>query len=242
LSSINIEMTAGCDLRELTSDTNCDGGAGNPYHYWGMETKTQECDPMLRCSLAGIPAGSTIDAASLWIDIAAVHESAGLDITGYAFWIRRCRRDGTESAAWVTNQATFNIYKTGSGWGTAGCKNATTDYDATNDFSILGIDVVGWHEIPMTAFVQDCWDNHAKLFDVTLDGNLALTGANDYLYMEFVSYVAAAEYRPYLAISYTPPAGGGVILKISGESWAHVKKVSGVAEASISKVSSVVAN
>lgn len=35
----------------------------------------------------------------------------------------RCLRDV------VSNQATWNIWKTGNNWGTAGCSNPTTDYD-----------------------------------------------------------------------------------------------------------------
>ena len=214
MASVNIMMTAGCDLSEMTPDTNFDGGSKSPWHYWGMLTKTVECDPMLRCDLSGIPAGSTIDAASLWIDVVALHESAGYDLTTTQFAIYRCRRDGVESAAWVTNQATFNIYKTGSAWGTAGCKNATTDRDTGDGFLTYAPDALGWHEIPCTALVQDMWANHSKLFDINMDGAVTLTTADAYLYVEFVSYAAAAEYRPYLAVTYTPPAGAAAKARI----------------------------
>ena len=67
---------------------------------------------------SSISAGVTFISAYMSI-FPTVEESSNAR-TMYA---HRCLRDV------VSNQATWNIWKTSNNWGTAGCSNATTDYD-----------------------------------------------------------------------------------------------------------------
>jgi hypothetical protein len=95
--------------------------------------------------LSIIPAGFTVKSARLQL-------RPGFIAAGAVNVYRLLRTD------WVEAQATWNIYKTGSNWGTAGCAQAATDYTVT-DMAISSISVVtdsawsGWMEWDVTAQV-----------------------------------------------------------------------------------------
>jgi len=56
---------------------------------------------------------------------------------------------------WEENQATWNVYKTGSAWGTSGAKNTTTDYSTTNAASGAVGSGTGYVPIDVTGIYND---------------------------------------------------------------------------------------
>lgn len=73
--------------------------------------------------MSSLPSGATIDTAKLELYL---HLYSTSSASGRSVAVDRCRRYD-----WEEQQATWNIYKTGSNWGTAGCQNTSTDYDTT---------------------------------------------------------------------------------------------------------------
>src|ERR1039458_7564453 len=101
---------------------------GNPTANVGTNTALQVqgiSSSRMRAALnfdfsAVVPAGATITLATL--SLYAYLENAGETITCY-----RLLRTG-----WVDSQATWNIYKTGSSWTTAGALSDGNDFTSTN--------------------------------------------------------------------------------------------------------------
>ena len=60
---------------------------------------------------------------------------------------------------WVENQATWNIYKTGSSWGTVGCGSTTTDYTIADAATSASVAVSIWQEWDITKQVQTAIDS-----------------------------------------------------------------------------------
>jgi len=104
---------------------------------------------------------------------------------------------------WVESEATWNIYKTGNNWTTAGCSGAGTDYDST------AIDVIA---TPASAQ----WVNFA-LYGTGADAPITPGWSTTYNFMLrspedatggfaffFKEYTTDTSKRPYLEITYTP--------------------------------------
>lgn len=111
----------------------------------------------------------------------------------------RCLRDV------VSNQATWNIWKTGNNWGTAGCSNSTTDYD--------GSVAIGTATQPASPTLNSALSftmnlNAAelrKLYDGTYVNNGIIlfvdTQSNDSIGYASTDH-ATAGYRPVITLSY----------------------------------------
>ncbi|MBU0777838.1 DNRLRE domain-containing protein [Patescibacteria group bacterium] len=92
-----------------------------------------------------IPAGATLDSATLSLYV----ESQGANWSGRTHTAYRLRRFD-----WVEGEATWNIYKTGSNWGTAGAYNTSSDY-YTGDSNGQATEAVGnWVDWSILAQVQ----------------------------------------------------------------------------------------
>ena len=88
--------------------------------------------------LVGLPSVFTVVFAKLRLYTYAVF--AARTIAAY-----RCLRTD-----WVETQATWNIYKTGSSWGTVGCLLAETDYTVTNVALSMAVANATWQEWDVT--------------------------------------------------------------------------------------------
>ena len=165
-----------------------------------------------------VPAGATITLATLSL---YAYTANGPDtLTAY----RLLRTD------WSESQATWNEYKTGSSWGTAGALNTTTDF--TTDDSASGSvanNSAAWHNFTVTAQVQTARDSvsgvaHFKIIDTA-----------DYYYQRYRSsnYTTDTSLRPKLYIEYTlPPA----IQTVNGLAKASVKTINALVIASVKTI------
>jgi len=111
--------------------------------------------------------------------------------------MRRCLRDV------VSNQATWNIWKTSNNWGTAGASNSTTDYDGAAEVGNMLVPAA-----PTLNVQMDMTLDHAefqKLYDGTYTNNgLVLfmdTQLNDMTQWASIEHATVA-YRPYFTVQY----------------------------------------
>lgn len=201
-----IQCTDGADLREGTPDANEDGGASDfgstNAHRCGMADKTKEIDPLLHFDFTSVGSGESITSAYLLLYvIAIVHGGDAAHPDQYTWAIARCRRSAYNSDDWVTDEATFNAYKTGSNWGTAGAKNSSTDFYATNRISPNGpsdTDINTYWEVDVLAMVEDA-HGEDRILNIVFDGAKTLTGEFDTCYWDFSSYVC--DIKPKLLIA-----------------------------------------
>lgn len=138
--------------------------------------------------LSTIPSGATIISAVL-----------GLYIwnTGGAFTVKASRLLRTD---WVEAQSTWNIYKTGSNWGTAGALNTTTDITTTDSVSITTPAAAGWASWTVTNQVQ----TGVGLTGKVACFHLSSTDAQ-YFLARSRDYTGGNSNRPKLYIEYSAP-------------------------------------
>jgi hypothetical protein len=168
---------------------------------------------------ASVPAGATITLATLSL-YAAVYAS------GRTIGCYRLRRTD-----WVEAQATWNIYKTGSNWGTAGALDTSTDHDTTDGATSASLSAAGWQNWTVTAQVQYARDNVAGIAHFFLrDTGAAADKTQRYSDKETVNTTL----RPKLYIEYTEAAAGPAALQtVNGLAKASVATRNGLAIASI---------
>lgn len=143
---------------------------------------------------AVVPDNATITLATLTL-FSTYSSVAGRTITCY----RLLRTD------WVYNQATWNIYKTGSNWGTAGALNSSTDYTTTDSATAKSIraNYLSWN---VTAQVQTARTSvggvaHFLLADVGADSTDAT------YYAKYNDTGGGGGLKPKLYIEYTVASG-----------------------------------
>lgn len=137
---------------------------------------------------AVVPAGATITLATL--SLYCTFALASRTITVY----RLLRTD------WVETEATWNIYKTGSNWSTAGAFDTTNDITTTDAATATSVSKNAWLDETVTAQVQTALDSvsgiaHFLIADTGGNG----FGNNDYASSEY----ATSSSRPKLYIEYT---------------------------------------
>lgn len=145
---------------------------------------------LLYFDMSSVPAGSTINSATLYLR----HFNSDYADNARTMQVYRVIR------AWVENQATWNVAKTGTNWGTAGCNNTTTDYDSTSLGSrlISATEAAGWKTWTLdAAVIQDIVDG-----DVDYEGFLLRSGtqSNDAQAYRSKDY---GTNTPYLQVDYT---------------------------------------
>lgn len=140
---------------------------------------------------AVVPAGAVITLATLNLYCQSV--LASRTITVY----RLLRTD------WVEAQATWNIFKTGSNWGTAGALNTTTDITTTDAATSASLSAAGWQAWTVTAQVQTALNGVAGVAHfLVADVGATATGNNAYRTREWVTDTTQ---RAKLYIEYTLP-------------------------------------
>lgn len=166
-----------------------------------------------------IPAGSTITAAQLDLNIESVIAGGG----SAASHVYRLLR-----ADWVETEATWNIYKTANNWTTAGAGSDGNDYTTTDGVAFNLRTSAGTLSITgLATLVQDALDNRSsKLIlllrkDVTSDSITNSPSSSD---------SGTAGNRPKLTVDYTPPSA---IKTVEDLAYASVKSIQGLAIASV---------
>ena len=108
-----------------------------------------------------------------------------------------CRRSD-----WVESQATYNIYKTGSNWGTAGALNTTNDIDTSTETTSTVPSAYGWMNWDAIDHVKHAYTN-------SLDFNVILrTTDNHASAVKWFTreYATDTSLRPKLVIEYASAA------------------------------------
>ena len=187
-------------MRHLSPTWNAGGEGQFRVGIWENVDKVLETfRSLLEFDLSSIPAGSTITAATFECWAAEFF----IDASHTYIAERIIRTD------WVEMEATWNIYKTGNNWTTAGCGNNGADYSASQSNAIVigGTDGIGgWKSNNLLTLVSDAWDNRSKICRFRLNRNDAVgdEGYCDILSDESTEPPTAP--WPYLLVTYTPPA------------------------------------
>jgi hypothetical protein len=168
------------------------------------DTRTGQATALLKFDLSSIPAGATLDSATLQLWI-----GSGANEGENATWtLRRI----LAASDWTEAGATWNKRDGVNAWaGSAGCQTSGTDFSATT--------------MATATFTGSVWDA-SETFTFTDMAELGLMQANNYgmrLYatsttplqqplMRSSAYAVAGE-RPKLVVEYTlPSTGGGMLL------------------------------
>lgn len=139
---------------------------------------------------ADIPAGATITAATF----SMYHMLSG-GAEGRTYWAYRLLR-----LDWHETQSTWNIYKTGSNWTTAGCGSDGNDYTTTGGASTTVPAVNNWMNWSVLAQVQTAQTGSLQIAFMIKDGT-----ENSAVYTRFYPREEAVQttLRPKLVIEYT---------------------------------------
>jgi len=142
-----------------------------------------------------IPPSSIVTSASIFIKVKEDRSSNARTLSAY-----RSKRDV------VISQATWNIWKTGSNWATAGGFHADDcEQTSIGDVSVGASVAPGtWIEIPLNAnailaIVNGTWTTPTFLLKVDTEN------ADQYLY--YASDTVTSTDRPYIVVNYIPAGG-----------------------------------
>ena len=178
-------------IREDQATTNF-GGATLLYLSWYTSYAIVDLAEFAITWGTDIPAGATITSATLSL---YYYEKVGTDPVGLTAYAERLLR-----LNWVESEATWNIYKTGSNWSTAGCGNDGADYTSTNAASAVVPAGFGWMNWNVLSQVQTAQTGSLQI-GFRIAGNL--TGTNYYATFYSGEYTGDITLRPKLVIEYT---------------------------------------
>jgi len=146
-----------------------------------------------------LPDGITISAATLYL----YYFSTSATLAGTTLRVLKLRK-----ADWVEAQATWNIYKTGSSWGTVGALNTTTDIDTSITADATVPAGYGWMTWNVLAHVQDAYANVAKIVELLLYSTEGDVGKDWYAYSN--DYTDDPSLCPKLVVDFIAPASFGI--------------------------------
>lgn len=202
--------THDCFLHELEPAVTHDTGQ------WNVEGSVIVIlRPLLEFDISSIPADCIIQDAILY----AYYFQTDIGTpAGRTYNVRRLlRRDFEES------EATWNVYKTGSSWTTAGCGSTSTDYTLTDSASATVPAEDNWMDWNVTAQVNQAYTN-----STTADFRISDNVEDDAVRHNAVfksGEAAEAGWRPRLEVTYElppwdePTVTTGAITGF-GETWA----------------------
>ena len=136
-----------------------------------------------------IPTGSTINSAVLSLLAQQYYGSSD------TYTVSRLRR-----MDWVEGEATWNIYKTGSNWGTAGCGSTSTDY-YTADAVGIAFSTTGWKNWTITNQVKSAQSSSINVA-MRISGTKT-SGTTNYKWYALSTNHSTSDSRPKLVIDYT---------------------------------------
>ena len=134
--------------------------------------------------------------------------------------------DGTEQASsnrtfqayrvirpWVESEVTWNIAKSGTNWGTAGCANQSTDYDASVSLGAVqrndGASAAWIHDSLTASEFQKIVDDQLTFEGILIRRNPGIGDESDDAFRhrtrENTTSPGSPAWAPYLTIDYTPP-------------------------------------
>ncbi|KKN75204.1 hypothetical protein LCGC14_0383630 [marine sediment metagenome] len=149
--------------------------------------------PILEFDISALPSNITITSATLSLRVYVSFRTVGETVRAY----KLTRTD------WVESEATWNIYKTGSNWTTAG-----GDYVTSNPAGGSGIAGVAgnWMDLNVLSVVQDAYDNSIDAEFLVRFETESEDSSGRRLSLRSSEYSIGA-YRPKLVIIYTidPP-------------------------------------
>jgi hypothetical protein len=146
---------------------------------------------------ATIPSGSTVQTATFDFYVNTVG-GGGLPANSYA-WYRLRRTD------WVESEATWNSYKSGSAWTTAGAEDYSNDNDTSVADLAAAITTTGYKTMDVTNCARDAVVSRSQILNV-----LVWSGeANSRYIITSTKENGTDANRPKLTVTYTPPGGGG---------------------------------
>jgi hypothetical protein len=144
---------------------------------------------LVNMSLSEVPTGALINSADFSI---YYYEYDTYSPEGDTYYVYKVRRSD-----WVDSEATHNIYKTGSDWGTAGCTNTTSDIDTSVSSSATWRTGYGWQTFDVQDIVEDAISNSVN-FNVRISTE---TAGIPHAYSK--EYATDTTKRPKLVINYT---------------------------------------
>jgi hypothetical protein len=152
--------------------------------------------------LSGIPAGSTV----LTVVPSIYHQNTSGDDNTVIFSIYKSLRN------WVLTQATWNIYSTGNNWTTAGGMGSgdAAGTASANANSLATGGSAGYIDFASTAqLVADVqsWVDGSQNNGWIIDRSDAGGQPGDSKFTQITSEEGTDGQRPYITVTYTPPAG-----------------------------------
>jgi len=147
---------------------------------------------LMRFSLSSLPAGSQISSVRLLTYWLGSSYTGGGTVSVYP-----CLRD------WVENEATWNVYKSGSSWATAGAGDNENDYDG--DTLLTGYTL---SSAPSTG-EEMIWPSSSNLVQKVQDNiggeiNMLLISSGDFNFGFYTKEASNGDYWPILEVTYTP--------------------------------------
>jgi hypothetical protein len=193
--------TADTHLIEDTPTTN----TGTQTFFYVYPETTKRRRSILKFDLsASVPAGATITLTTLIL-------YCGVTLASRTITVYRLLRTD-----WVEAQATWNIYKTGNNWTTAGALSDGNDFTSTDAATAASVAAGQNLSVTVTAQVQTALDSVAGVAHFLLaDEGASATGGHSY---ESRNHVTEAR-RPKLYIEYIVP----VLKTVNGLAKASVK-------------------
>lgn len=164
----------------------------------GIEGGTYKKRGLFEWSISALPAGATIT------DAVVRFRATG---ASSASIVNRLRR-----IDWLENQATWNSYKTGSGWTTAGASSSVGDYFSDDVATLAATAGAAYVEATVTAQVSAAVAAALAVYSVrVMPSNDATGGGCSYCACEN----ATADYRPKLTVTYTEGGGASILPHIA---------------------------
>ena len=184
---------SGADTSIYASATTTNYGSETYIRIW---SSFNDMRGLVLLPLSSLPAGAVVNSAtfSMYYYQKGLNDPVNKTITA----------DKIRRADWVEGQVTWNIYKTGSNWGTAGCSNTTTDVDTSKTAtSTVPSDINKWVEFDVKSIIEDAVTNSVD-FNIRMGTSGGDSNASAYFYSK--EYSTDTSLRPKLVIEYASAA------------------------------------
>jgi len=183
-------------LHGYNKDTNFGAGGAievgsgkTPTYYWAERSLVE----FAIIWGTDIPVGATLTAATLWL---YTYNSTPAGGEGRTYWAYRLLR-----LAWEEYQATWNSYKTGSNWTTAGCGSDGNDYTSVDGASAVVPASQNWINWDVLAQVQTAQAGNLQIAFLVKDA--AEGNYTSYSSIWSREYFSGITFGPALVIEYT---------------------------------------
>ena len=189
--TLTLSMNKDTLINEAATTTNY--GSSTFFAVNNRLLTAQRVYSLIEVSLSSLPAGSTVSTAT-FSAYYYTYDGTSLNPNGKACVLNPLRR-----ADWVEAQATWDIYKTGSNWGTAGALNTTTDYDDSISSSVnFPLYVGAWMEWDVKNLITSAQSNGTN-FNVRMYIDWTINSFPSFYSKEYSTNTGL---RPKLVIEY----------------------------------------